>query len=343
MGIKFYCPNGHKLNVKSFLAGKKAICPKCSVKVLVPFESQRGSGASRQPAVEGEFGIGSAGAAALGAEIGLNHPTGNASQNPAVFAAAQPAMNDPIDEAPNAVWYVRPPSGGQFGPAAGPTMRSWIQEGRVSGNALVWRDGWPEWRSAAAVFPVLGAAQAAMPNPVVAAPVMPAPAQPAAHWQGAVAPVHAPVESLPMGHAAPGAMPVGQVVSALETPLGGYDSPDLEDEPLVRRKKGRKKDTDLTLYVSGALVIMTIVLVAVLVMVLLRQQDSVETPEQSPAAPAEKSEGGEKASADEKPAADEEAEPPAGEKKAAGKKKTKRKAAEGSSDDKKTGTMDAAN
>ena len=36
MGIKFYCPNGHKLNVKGFLAGKRAICPKCGVKVVVP-------------------------------------------------------------------------------------------------------------------------------------------------------------------------------------------------------------------------------------------------------------------------------------------------------------------
>jgi hypothetical protein len=36
MGIRFLCPNGHKLNVKSFLAGKRAICPQCGAKVLVP-------------------------------------------------------------------------------------------------------------------------------------------------------------------------------------------------------------------------------------------------------------------------------------------------------------------
>jgi len=40
MGIKFLCPNGHKLNVKSFLKGKKAICPKCGARVLVPDDSQ---------------------------------------------------------------------------------------------------------------------------------------------------------------------------------------------------------------------------------------------------------------------------------------------------------------
>src|SRR5262245_23477021 len=36
MGIKFRCPNGHKLNVKSFLAGKRGICPHCGVGVDIP-------------------------------------------------------------------------------------------------------------------------------------------------------------------------------------------------------------------------------------------------------------------------------------------------------------------
>lgn len=36
MGIRFSCPNGHKLNVKSFLAGKRAVCPQCGTRVTVP-------------------------------------------------------------------------------------------------------------------------------------------------------------------------------------------------------------------------------------------------------------------------------------------------------------------
>jgi hypothetical protein len=43
MGIRFFCPKGHKLNVKEFLAGKKAICPYCGMKVLVPLTSTRTS------------------------------------------------------------------------------------------------------------------------------------------------------------------------------------------------------------------------------------------------------------------------------------------------------------
>src|SRR5215469_4761179 len=39
MGIRFLCPSGHKLNVKSFLAGKRGICPHCGAKFEIPFES----------------------------------------------------------------------------------------------------------------------------------------------------------------------------------------------------------------------------------------------------------------------------------------------------------------
>ena len=33
MGIRFYCPNGHKLNVKSFQAGRKGFCPFCGTEL----------------------------------------------------------------------------------------------------------------------------------------------------------------------------------------------------------------------------------------------------------------------------------------------------------------------
>src|SRR5688500_2225794 len=38
MGIKFRCPNGHKLNVKSFLAGKRGVCPDCQATFRIPEE-----------------------------------------------------------------------------------------------------------------------------------------------------------------------------------------------------------------------------------------------------------------------------------------------------------------
>ncbi|MBW3600551.1 MAG: DUF4339 domain-containing protein [Planctomycetes bacterium] len=89
------------------------------------------------------------------------HPATAAPTVPAAPAApAAPEAPDPIAESPHAVWYVRPPAGGQYGPAAGDVMRKWLGEGRVSADSLVWREGWPDWRKAARVFPSLAAASA---------------------------------------------------------------------------------------------------------------------------------------------------------------------------------------
>lgn len=90
---------------------------------------------------------------------------------PVALAPGRPFASNPIDEAPEAVWYVRPPAGGQYGPARGEVMRKWMTEGRVSGDSLVWREGWDDWRNAIEVFPTLGGpAVPPAPNPVMVAP-----------------------------------------------------------------------------------------------------------------------------------------------------------------------------
>lgn len=143
MGIKFHCPKGHKLNVKAFLAGKKGICPKCGTKMLIPTVSEAGLVDSDVEETDPSQ------AAAMAAA-----PSG-----PAVYAAPAAATavagNDPIAEAPSAIWYVRPPTGGQYGPARGDVMRKWISEGRVSSDSLVWREGWTDWQNAGKLFPML--------------------------------------------------------------------------------------------------------------------------------------------------------------------------------------------
>jgi hypothetical protein len=70
--------------------------------------------------------------------------------------AAAPVLPDAISEAPHAVWYVRPTSGGQYGPATGDIMRQWLDQGRLASDSLVWREGWPDWRLAGTIFPQLG-------------------------------------------------------------------------------------------------------------------------------------------------------------------------------------------
>lgn len=52
-----------------------------------------------------------------------------------------------------ATWYVRPPSGGQYGPATTEILKQWISEGRVAASALLWREGWPQWRDASEALP----------------------------------------------------------------------------------------------------------------------------------------------------------------------------------------------
>ena len=247
MGIRFYCPNGHKLNVKEFQAGRKGICPFCGAKIQIPTESTRPStrdappggggrtltgpsddtpddsqsnvsiafptaiqpgGTTPQPAsgsptpfVSAPMGpllnpVASPGAtpafasaAAAGATPAMARtlpsaaspsslpgavpaatpaaPGGRPIAAPPVAAAAAtaPAV-DPLTEAGEVVWYVRPASGGQFGPAGCEIMRTWLGEGRIGGDSLVWREGWREWQEAAAVFPQLRvAASAAVFNP----------------------------------------------------------------------------------------------------------------------------------------------------------------------------------
>jgi hypothetical protein len=241
MGIRFFCPNGHRLHVKTFLAGKRGICPDCGMGVDIPLTSDpvamkkgkevdlnaptiggqpdddpeiplppsvRGGAATPVSGVRmpvnipsgvfaeipksAPFGTQTSTAVApvqpIASPMPASQPTmasatqlvaqsmpvsqpatavipmGNVARGTAVAVAPAPmpvpAMMpqiDPILEAPQAIWYVRPPTGGQYGPARGDMMRSWVSEGRVSADSLVWREGWPDWRAASKVFPNLGA------------------------------------------------------------------------------------------------------------------------------------------------------------------------------------------
>jgi hypothetical protein len=49
MGIRFSCPNGHKLNVKEHLAGKRGVCPACGAKFIIPAAGQSAPSAGQLP------------------------------------------------------------------------------------------------------------------------------------------------------------------------------------------------------------------------------------------------------------------------------------------------------
>ena len=150
MGIRFHCPNGHKLNVKSELAGKKAICPDCGAKLVVPAARAASSESSiHQEAVVGHP-VAADGAgesriiAAAAPSVVLRHAV-----SPAVHSgeASQPLASSSKPRMA-VVWYVRPASGGQFGPIDENELCAWIADGRVVADTYVWRAGWPDWMKA---------------------------------------------------------------------------------------------------------------------------------------------------------------------------------------------------
>src|SRR5690606_33134305 len=76
-------------------------------------------------------------------------------------AASGIATPEPLASAPlTPVWYIRPASGGQFGPADEGLLRQWVAEGRVASDSYVWCTGWPDWKRMAELqhlFPSLAA------------------------------------------------------------------------------------------------------------------------------------------------------------------------------------------
>ncbi len=169
MGIRFYCPNGHKLNVKTYLAGKRGICPHCGAKVLIPEKSVRPS--SKEKRDEAGASPGTTSADTESKKTGVSENTSPAQEGerydsvveesgpPKSESAEETAPVDPIAENPNAIWYVRPPGGHQYGPATGTVLKTWLDEGRIGRDTLVWREGWPSWLEAANVFPQLAKLQ----------------------------------------------------------------------------------------------------------------------------------------------------------------------------------------
>lgn len=73
-------------------------------------------------------------------------------------AKAAPTNRQPAPDAtPTAEphWHVRPPSGGEYGPASDELIRTWISEYRITPSSQLKRADWKEWRVASEVFPDL--------------------------------------------------------------------------------------------------------------------------------------------------------------------------------------------
>ena len=188
MGIRFLCDAcGKKLNIKEDLAGKKGRCPKCNARIEIPTESTLDEGSTGRKSEEQKTGVPHPAPEATvetGADSSTpsrdtgqpDHPSevkpdggpttpsaaDDAPPSPpplppgmdseAEEAAPETAQKDVFSENPAAKWYVRPSSGGQFGPAESDVMKNWLKEGRVGKDSLVWCEGWDDWQNAAEIF-----------------------------------------------------------------------------------------------------------------------------------------------------------------------------------------------
>jgi hypothetical protein len=187
MGIRFACHLcSHPLNVKNDLAGRVGVCPKCRGKFRIPLTDSPSSQPLQQP--ENAIAAGAAPSATFPSAITPKAAPGPGDPSPerpsVLTAGGEPVLDQPVGAAPDvspgeavsaavsppeesaAQWYVRPPAGGQYGPATGEVMRLWMSESRITPSTLVWRDGWPQWKSAREVFPELGGGTTTSASPV---------------------------------------------------------------------------------------------------------------------------------------------------------------------------------
>lgn len=254
MGIRFRCHQcGHELHVKDFQGGKRSKCPACETRFRIPLVSAEQSipvdnsvsdDSSQSAAASSSTGTA---AGTLPAESTMPLPDAresdsqidSGSDTPEEIGSAvkmsserSPAQPQAILDAPGATWYVRPPAGGQYGPAPADVFCEWLTEHRVTRDSLVWREGWPQWLVAAEVF--TDCFGPAIPHAIAPAPI-----------------------------ATPSAAPVIEPAAAAE-----FVAPSsLSDRALAARKRQRKKNYMIMI---GILAAISVGLVMALVVVLMR-------------------------------------------------------------------------
>ena len=194
MGIRFACHVCNKqLNIKRDLAGRRGVCPQCQSRFRIPMDDTEHSSpvdavrmvhpnvtksseqaGSQSSAAQFGVSVGQDGGTAVMPKqqmvstsavpnaveqplLNVEQPLLNVEQPLLNTDAGQLAAGSILEEEPNATWYVRPPSGGQYGPASTEELQEWISQGRVAATALLWRDGWPQWRDASEALPEMSA------------------------------------------------------------------------------------------------------------------------------------------------------------------------------------------
>lgn len=167
MGIRFQCHLCNEpIHVKFFQAGKRGRCPNCQSRFRIPNE-------------DSEFSIpleGFQGKSTVPATMATDPKSPPVEKEAASIATleAPPSptrSKETISTAlpSDARWFVRPPSGGVYGPADTRTLEAWISQRRVTPDSYLWREGMEIWSSAMELIPEAFVSESA--PPAVAPPV----------------------------------------------------------------------------------------------------------------------------------------------------------------------------
>jgi|GEM_PF-436629 len=185
MGIRFVCHQcGFALHVKDFQAGKRGKCPNCKCSFRIPATDSSYSTALEDS--EEDSGVASirdafkkvnnssaikvvekpSDSVAVSLELSsvqkVSSRVSDVALSPKQDAKVRPKKLSESKSMPavlaadgGAKWFVRPPSGGQFGPADSDLLISWIGESRVTPESFLWREGMEQWQLASELVPEL--------------------------------------------------------------------------------------------------------------------------------------------------------------------------------------------
>ncbi len=114
MGIRFQCEHcQHGLNLKSELAGRRGICPKCKGKFRIPTDSVASDAKADSALLDSE-----------------------ASSSVEGLSELLPADTPTHPVSPRLYW-VCPPSGGRYGPADMALLLEWARQDRITKDSLL--------------------------------------------------------------------------------------------------------------------------------------------------------------------------------------------------------------
>jgi len=157
MGIVAYCPNGHRVKVKDEFAGRKGVCPECQSRFRIPRGEAGGAGGAQRTAggypVARVVSLDPAVAAGLPRAVAVAPAAGPRGGVPGGQPAAKTSLHPVLAERPELTWSLAVPGGEASAPMSAEALQSLLNAGGLTGDELVWREGWADWVSIRLVFP----------------------------------------------------------------------------------------------------------------------------------------------------------------------------------------------